>query len=254
MRRYWIENQDRQGSQVIFRGDIHHHIFDVCRQDVGSKFEVLSDDGKAALVEVIRVDKKSAEARVLEERVVAPLKNPLIHLVLCVPRFNVMDAVLEKAVELGVKSVQPVFSEFSFVRSHSSLSENKTDRWEKIIRSATQQSGRGERMELKKTVALDEILKSFNRQGPSAGLFAYEGPSTLGVREELLRIKSANPQGLPEISLFIGAEGGFSHQEVSRFSDLGLKPVTLGQQILRVETACMALVSALKYEFDLMSS
>ncbi|WP_374021264.1 16S rRNA (uracil(1498)-N(3))-methyltransferase [Bdellovibrio bacteriovorus] len=47
-------------------------------------------------------------------------------------------------------------------------------------------------------------------------------------------------------------KGGFSHNEVEKFQELGLRPVTLGPQVLRVETACMALVSVLKYDFDLM--
>lgn len=252
MRRYWIDSRDKSGDTVVFKGDVHHHIFDVCRQETGHQFEVLTEDGRAYLVEVLRTDKKSAEARVLEERVIPPLKTPLIKIALSVPRFPVMDAVLEKAVELGVKAIQPVFSDFSFVRASDSLSDGKLQRWEKIIRSATQQSGRGELMKLEPAVKLDDFLKTANRSGRFVGLFAYEGPSILGVREELTRIKKATPAGLDEIWLFIGSEGGFSTREVSLFEDLGLKPVTLGAQVLRVETACMALVSVLKYEFDLM--
>lgn len=252
MRRYWIDAKDRQGDIVQFRGDVHHHIFDVCRQDVGSKFEVLSEDGKAALVEVLRVDKKSAEARVIEERVIPPLKTPLIRLVLSIPRFPVMEAVVEKAVEMGVSSIHPVFSDFSFVRTEGNLSDAKVERWRKIIRSATQQSGRGELMKLEPAIKLEDFLRTANR-GPSfAGLFAYEGDSVLGVREALAQIKSKHEERLQEVWLFVGSEGGFSDREVSLFKSLGLQPVTLGAQVLRVETACMALVSVLKYEFDLM--
>lgn len=252
MRRYWIEASDKSGDSVVFRDDTFHHIFDVCRQDVGSKFEVITPDGKAYFVEVTRVDRKSAEARVLESRVIPSLREPLIHLVLAVPRFPVMDAVLEKAVELGVKSVRPVFSEFSFVRTEQSLSANKVQRWEKIIRSATQQCGRGELMELFPARPLESFLGEINRNGSFTGLFAYEGGSTLGVKQAIARIKAANPRGVSEIFLFVGAEGGFSHREIELFGETGLKPVTLGAQVLRVETACMALVSVLKYDFDLM--
>ncbi len=61
------------------------------------------------------------------------------------------------------------------------------------------------------------------------------------------------PQGAVEnIWLVVGSEGGFSFKEVEAFRQAGLEPVTIGPQVLRVETACIALVSALKYEFDLM--
>ena len=58
---------------------------------------------------------------------------------------------------------------------------------------------------------------------------------------------------MPEnVWLIVGSEGGFSQNEVVSMQKLGLDPVTLGQQILRVETACLTLVAVLKYELGLM--
>lgn len=250
MRRYWIEPSDKQGDLIIFRGDLFHHVFDVCRQTTGSRFEVLTEGGTAHFVEVVRVDRKQAEARILEERAIPPLREPLIHLALCVPRFPVMDAVVEKAVELGVHTIQPLLSDQSFVREISSLSRNKTERWEKIVRSATQQSGRGDLMKLRPARALRDWLPEINRTEGVAGLFAYEGDSALGIKESLQELRSRS--SMREIFLIVGAEGGFSKPEVELLGNQGLRPVTLGSQVLRVETACMALVSVLKYEFDLM--
>jgi len=252
MRRYWVEKKDLFADQVNFSGDVFHHIFDVCRQEVGSKFEVLTEDSKAYFVEVTQVSKKSATARVLEERAIPPLKNPHIHLALSLSRFPVMDAIMEKAVEMGVKSIQPFFSEFSFLRKGDKLSDNKMDRWEKIVRSATQQSGRGDLMKVQDAIPFEKLSQLINRNEQQVGLFAYEGPSTLSIKEYCSKIKSEHPQGIKEIWIIVGSEGGFSHSEVQAFEKLGLHPVTLGQQVLRVETACMALVSVLKYDFDLM--
>lgn len=252
VRRYWIEASDKANDLITFRGDLYHHIFEVCRQDLGSKFEVLMDDGKAYFVEVTHKDRKSATAQILEERTIPALRPPWVRVVLSVPRYPVMDAVLEKLVELGVKSVHPVLSEFSFVRTASALSEGKVLRWDKIIRSATQQSGRGEQMERHEARPLKELLAEIHRKPHFAGLFAYEGTSTLGIKEALSKIRAQSPQGLSEIWVFVGSEGGFSSQEVELFQAHGLTPVTLGPQVLRVETACMTLVSVLKYEFDLM--
>ena len=252
MRRYWIEKKDLFADRVNFTGDTFHHIFDVCRQDVGSKFEVLSEDSKAYLVEVLNVSKKSAEARVLEERVIPALPEPHIHLALAISRFPVMDAIVEKAVEMGVQSIQPLFTEFSFVRTQGALSTNKTERWEKIVRSATQQSGRGDLMTVVPALSLDDFLGSFNQKEHALGLFAYEGSSTLGIKEYLAQKKAESMTPPREIWIFVGSEGGFSFAEVEKMRSLALHPVTLGSQVLRVETACMALVSILKYDFDLM--
>jgi len=253
MRRYWIEKKDLFGDQVNFSGDVFHHIFDVCRQEEGSKFEVLTEDSKAYFLEVTNVSKKSATAHILEERVIPPLKNPHIHLAISISRFPVMDAVMEKAVEMGVKSIQPFFSEFSFVRSGEKISENKLERWDKIVRSATQQSGRGDLMKVQAAINVDKLPEIINQNPSSVGLFAYEGAATLSIKDYCSKVKAQQPQGVTDIWIIVGSEGGFSHKEVEKFQNLGLHPVTLGPQVLRVETACMALVSVLKYDFDLMS-
>ena len=252
MRRYWIEKKDLFQDQVNFTGDVFHHIFDVCRQEVGSKFEVLTEDSKAYFVEVTQVTKKSATASVLEERVIPPLKEPHIHLALSLSRFPVMDAIMEKAVEMGVSSIQPFFSDFSFLRKGEKLSDNKVERWEKIVRSATQQSGRGDLMKIRPVTSFDKIAQFINPTRGAVGLFAYEGPSTLSIKEYVTKVKLDLSQDIKEIWIIVGSEGGFSHQEVEELQKLGLHPVTLGPQVLRVETACMTLVSVLKYDFDLM--
>lgn len=252
MRRYWIEKKDIFQDQVNFNGDVFHHVFDVCRQEVGSKFEVLTEDSKAYFVEIINVTKKNALARILEERSIPPLKEPHIHIALSFSRFPVMDAVMEKAVEMGVKSIQPFFSDFSFLRKGEKLSDNKVERWDKIVRSATQQSGRGDLMQVQPAINFEKLTGLINQKDSQVGLFAYEGPSTLSIKEYVHKIKSEHPQGIKDIWIIVGSEGGFSHHEVDEFKKLGLHPVTLGTQVLRVETACMALVSVLKYDFDLM--
>ncbi len=252
MRRYWIEKKDLFQDQVNFSGDVFHHIFDVCRQEIGSKFEVLTEDSKAYFVEVTQVTKKTAVAKVIEVRDIPALQTPHIHLLLSLSRFPVMDAIMEKAVEMGVSSVHPFFSEFSFLRKGEKLSANKTDRWDKIVKSATQQSGRGDLMKVVEPCNFDHISEKINQTPNSVGLFAYEGDSVLGMKDYVTQMKEKNPQGIDNIWIIVGSEGGFSHAEVAKLQELGLHPVTLGPQVLRVETACMTLVSVLKYDFDLM--
>lgn len=251
MRRYWVSKESIQGSLVTFKDDVFHHIFDVCRQDVGSHFEVLCGDQNAYLVEVTQVAKKSAQGKITETRKIPEIQKPHIHLALSVSRFNVMDAVVEKAVEMGVLILHPYFSDYSFIKKD--LPQAKIDRWNKIILSATQQCGRGELMKIEPAINLDELLKIFNQSPGHLGLFAYEGEARQDIQSYLRGFKAAHPKDpIENIWIFIGSEGGFSSQEVQKFQDLRLESVTLGDQVLRVETACIALISVLKYEFGLM--
>ncbi len=254
MRRYWLPREQIQADQVMITGDTLHHIVDVCRQEVGSKFEVLGDGRKAHLVELTNVAKKSAHGKILETRELPPLPTPHIVLALSIPRYPVMDAVVEKAVEMGVARIEPFYSEFSFIRKKNSLPEGKLERWGKIVVSATQQSGRGDLMPILEPVEMSECLRKFNQNPKAKGLFAYEGESTVGVKDYLRRQSQDTETKPDEFWIFVGSEGGFSPTEVQQFQTQGLQPVTLGDQVLRVETACIALLAVLKYEFGHMTA
>ncbi|MEQ1877494.1 MAG: 16S rRNA (uracil(1498)-N(3))-methyltransferase [Bdellovibrionia bacterium] len=248
MRRYWIPADRMTATDAIISGDNFHHIVDVCRVQSGDKFELLHGDGYAYLVEMGAIQKKQAIAKILEKRKIEPLRAPFVRLCVSVPKFQTFETILEKAVELGVAEVLPFISDFSFVRSpQAEPLKGKRARFLKIIQSATEQCGRGEIMPLAEPVRLEKLLESFNRTTNAAGLFPYEGSGDTDIKAALTGFHSPS-----DVWLFVGSEGGFSSGEVELFRANSMRPVTLGPQVLRVETACLALVSVIKYHFDLM--
>lgn len=251
MRRYRLPVDPPNFDRITIDGDLFHHVVDVCRQDVGSKFELLDSQGRAHLVEVTSVGKRSAETTRLETRALPALPKPHLILALSVPRFPVLESVLEKAVELGVAEIRLFFSEYSFVRGLDKISENRFERWQKIILSSTQQSGRADLMKLVKPIPLSEMLAGFNPSAGDQGLLAYEGETPRQVREVVRGFNSAerlDTGGDSRWWCFVGSEGGFSVQEAKAFESHGLHAASLGEQVLRVETACITLLSVLKYE------
>ncbi len=255
-RRYWVEPSAISEKGVQLEGDVLHHIRDVCRQTVGSRFEILSGQPKALLVEIESMQKNRAWARILGERPLPELKRPYLHLALSLPRPAKMDLIVEKAVELGVKTIHPFVSDFSFFRQSQDIQANKIQRWQKIIRAASQQSGRGDLMSLSSPQALRPLLEDFNRKPGRLGLLAYEGQAETSFRKVLYGAGAGSqgggqgPSSWEEIWLFVGSEGGFSEAEVALFRQNQLLPLSFGEQILRVETACVALLSVIKYEFE----
>lgn len=247
LRRFWISAKDRDGENIHLEDELFHHVRDVCRFDVGDQFEVLTGDGHAYLSEIVSMGKKAADARILSRRQLPEPQKPYLHLALSVPKFPKVDWIVEKCVELGVKKITPFVSDYSFVRSLKDVSSNRLQRWEKLIIKATEQSGRGDVMALRPPCSLEALLEEFNRSPEVAGLFPYEGEAHDSWRQQIPELKG---RALNEVWVFVGSEGGFSPKEVQMFTDYGLKPMTLGDQILRVETACVALMSVLKYELD----
>lgn len=247
LRRFWLEKEALKGDRFLIAGQSFKHICQVSRMDEGARFEVLMGDGKAYFCELQAPAKKEAIALILEIRDLPPLRKPYIDLYLSVPKISKLEWIAEKAVELGVRRIVPVLSDYSFAKN-SKIIEEKRKRLEKIVEGATRQSARGTLLEISSPVALDAALKEINRNDSLVGLFAYEGEAKLGLKQAL---KASRYRDAQEIAILVGSEGGFSHQEVQLCRENGLDPVSLGEQVLRVETACVTLISVLKYEMEL---
>jgi 16S rRNA (uracil1498-N3)-methyltransferase len=250
VRRYWFEAKDKNKDGILLEGDNFQHICKVCRLDEGDQFEALFGDGQALVCEITSRSKKSAQAKLVSTRTIQPLARPHLVLALSIPKYPKLDFIVEKAVELGVERIQPFVSDRSFIRDIDNSLLERLDRGRRIVESATEQCGRGDLMPILPPVNLDQVLESFNRTSGAKGLFLYEGSAQASLKEHL---QSSALKATPsEIWCFVGSEGGFSREEAERLQAAGLPSLTLGTQVLRVETACVVVLGILKYEFDLM--
>lgn len=240
MRRYIFEENLKVGKSLKIEGEIFKHIFTVCRRSVGDHFELLSKDGRAYLVQVESREKNSASLKVKESRELPRIKKPYIHLVLANPRPAVFESVIEKAVELGVKSIYPITTENSFLKNIQKL-RKKEGRFEKIIKQALQQTGRIEGLNLAEASDLQSFLKIFSEMKKTRGYLFYEAP----VEQGAVQIPEEEAD-IENIFILIGGEGGFLHEEALAAVSAGFEAFLLGEQILRVETACVAGISILK--------
>jgi 16S rRNA (uracil1498-N3)-methyltransferase len=245
MRRFFTEPESLDETEVILKDDEFHHLRNVSRLEVGEFVELLDGAGRVAKAKIIKIEKKSATLEVLERKTLPPPPTPHIEIVLCLPRFQKMDLIIQKAVELGCTKITPVVSERSFLKSLSKEITEKIPRWQKISDEACKQSGRVWPMKFGEAEELENIIPK--RKSKNA-LFLYEGESAIDIKSALTTFSSA-PE---EITVFIGAEGGFSPRELESFKKNGLKPITLGSLVLRVETACIAILSVIDYHFNKM--
>lgn len=249
MRRIWLDNSLVRDSQFELSDEAFTHAIQVSRFRVGDKFEIISGAEYALHVQITEIKKKSATVKVIGQRALPSLLAPYVNLAFAISKWSTFEEVLEKSVELGVHTVQPLITDFSFIRSKKDWPEARVQRFKKIICGATEQSGRGKLMEIKEPLSLQEFSLQLNRTKGAAGLFAYEGQSGLNIKAELSRLSQGS---LNEMWAIVGSEGGFSIAEVDHMRQSGIPQVTLGGQILRAETACFAMVSVIKYELGLM--
>lgn len=254
MKRIWCSGLSYETSEFYLEGDSFHHAVNVYRMKEGDEFETLFGEPFALTVKIVQVEKKRAKVKVLGKRSLPGLPYPRIALAVCVPRFNTFEWVLEKCVELGVESVQPLVNEYSFIKKASDIKPSRFQRWQKVIQSATEQTGRGSLMGLNSVKNLPDFIQEINQIDSDRCLFLFEGEGSVSLREALQKLSDPS-EGIVSgqggrLWALLGSEGGFSSQEVSYLNNLGFSSISLGSQILRVETACVAVASIIKYDFN----
>lgn len=213
-----------------------HHMVHVLRLKLGAEAIIFNGNGGEFKGILRQIHKKSAVIE-LQQQYNVRNESPLaLHLVQAISRKDHMDLTLQKAVELGVSEITPVVSDFSNIKQSSDQFHQKEQHWEKIIISATQQSGRAILTQLNPIISFREALKKV-----SAEQRLFLSPRATESCKEVLRTKPRST------ALFIGCEGGFSPQEEQAATAAELKAITLGPRILRTETAAIAALSILQY-------
>jgi len=247
VRRFFVTPDNLNENQAVhLDGDEFHHLKNVCRLEEGERVELLDGEGRIALAVINQIGKKSATLDIEKIDKLSPMPFPHVKIILCVPRFQKMDLIIQKCVELGATEILPVVSDRSFVKSLSKDLTVKVKRWEKIAGEACKQSGRAWPMKISE---FSTLAKASELAKADESLFLYEGDGVLNIKSALEKKQAST---LETLTLFIGAEGGFSTTEVENFKKLGFQPVTMGSLVLRVETACIAILSVIQYHFGLM--
>lgn len=160
----------------------------------------------------------------------------LVDVAQAVPKGRRMEFVVEKGTELGASSFLPFYSERSVGRA---IGLDKLARWQRLARTAAQQSGRSEVPEIRAPLKFDALLERFEEY--DAVLFAWELAPPVPLRERLLGALPA--QG--RVLVVVGPEGGFTHDEAERAARRGAALLSLGHRILRTDTAAMALLAVI---------
>lgn len=243
MARFFIEpNQVNENVAEILGADVNH-IKNVLRYEVGDTLTLCNGEGMDYECTIENIEKDSIRCSVEESY---PSKNePNRKLVLYqgLPKKDKMELIIQKCVELGVHEIVPVLMERVIVKlGDDKKISKKVERWNKISESAAKQSKRGVMPKVRKPITFKEAMAE--SQELDGCIMAYENEKN-SLRHTLETMKDAS-----SIGLLIGPEGGISDKEVGVAIETGFKSVSLGQRILRTETAGLALTSMIMYAYD----
>ncbi len=235
-RRFFVSGVHRIEETVPIEGTDVHHALHVLRLSAGDRIEII-DSGARAFVAELTGDAARLGARLIEERPRAATRELRVDVAQATPKAAKMDAIVEKATELGAMLLIPFSSERTVVRR---VGDAKLQRWRRIARSAAEQCGRRDVPPVAAPISYKELLARFCAY--DAVLFAWEG-ATEPLRNQLPHLLN----GADSVLAVIGPEGGFSHAEVDAARECGAHIVSLGSRILRTETAAPALLAIIDY-------
>ncbi len=238
MRRFFIETPLL--AEVVIQGQDARHITRVLRLQVGDKLILVAPDGSTGIGEITNLgDEVTLQ---LIETIIEEKEAPVnVYLAQGLPKSDKMDYIVQKAVELGVRGVYPMAAEHCVVQYDQAKQKTRRERWQKIAVEAAKQCGRAVVPVVEPVASLASILASVDPE--TIVLMLYEGQAAQGLKQAL-----AERPGKSYL-LLIGPEGGFSAKEVALCENHGVMVVTMGPRILRTETAALAGVAVVMYEY-----
>lgn len=229
MARFYVDLELTVGNQYDLPIEVVRHI-NVVRIRSTDEIVLFNNQGNDYLAKFIELDKRKATVEILSTDIVdneLPIRVTLLMSVIASDKF---DLVVQKAVELGVTEIIPIYSQ-NTQRLKADKLESRLLHWQNIIISASEQSGRAKLMSIVHPLEFADAIRNI-----TASQKYILSPHHAGRFEELSDASS-------KIALLIGPEGGFTEDEVKIANQQGYKSVILGNRILRAETAAISAVN-----------
>jgi 16S rRNA (uracil1498-N3)-methyltransferase len=228
------------------------HIAAVLRMKTGDALLLCDGQGAEYHVTIAEISKSAITTEIVSQKR-REITAPRITLGQGLPKSDKMDWIVQKATELGVTSIVPLVTERTIVKIRDE--EKRISRWQKICREAAMQSNRPDIPQIEQVRSFRDFIFSLD-PGPrplTPGSPVPEAGTLLLIpwEESSAPIKDVLKQhaGARHIIVLIGPEGGFSSNEASMAREKGFHAVSLGPNILRTETAAVAVLSMIGYEY-----
>lgn len=221
-------------QELLLSEATSHHLLRVLRAKPGTQLILFDGSGMQCLAELLSSERKLARVRLLDQQW-PQVESPLwTQLALAISKGDRVDIAVQKAVELGVSSIQPLATERSELRLTPDRQAKKQHHWQQIADSACEQSGRVRRVEVLTPLTLEQWLRDL----PILAV---------GELRLVLHPRAAQPlashQRPERLCLMVGPEGGFSDAEIDLACQYQFHSTLIGPRVLRTETAPIVALS-----------
>ncbi len=237
--RFYQETNIQVGDELDLSVVNHRHAVQVLRLKIGDSLILFNGRGGEYEAKIIATDKR--KSKVLIESYDRINRESTLEITLAIANIksDKMDFAIQKAIELGVTTIQPMYTQRSVIRLKSNRIEKKMQHWQGVLVAACEQSGRTVIPKLNEPCGLEEVLGSC-LQGVCIAMLPKAS-----TKINDLKLENDNKK----ITLLIGPEGGFSPEEERMMIANSVQSVNFGKRILRAETAVVAGITACQLQW-----
>ncbi|MEW4488418.1 RsmE family RNA methyltransferase [Thalassoglobus sp. JC818] len=228
-------------DEVTLDGPEAHHLGTVLRRKAGEEVELFDGLGTSASGQLTEVAKRSVRIRLTSAPSQSAKNITKLTLAVAPPKRDRLQWLVEKATELGVDRFIPLITERSVVKPRP----GKLERLSSTVVEACKQSGRNHLMEVAPTSSLPDLIK--DSQDQNSPLLFGDVPDKQEQAQQAIKLSGPHSS----VTVCIGPEGGFSPEERQLLRDSGACPVSISSNVLRVETAAIALAAVLISQIDI---
>jgi 16S rRNA (uracil1498-N3)-methyltransferase len=247
MHRFFLAPDQARGEPLVLTGREAHHALHVLRVRRGEPVMVLDGAGLECRCEVQACGRNTVDLKVVERRSLQPLPCQ-ITLLQALPRGKLIEGIIQKATELGVRRVIPLLSERVVAQLDKESAVEKAEKWQRVAIEAIKQCGSAWLPKVEPAMTPQQFLA--RGEGFELAVVGSLQPGSRHPREHFLGFEKKQQRKPNSVAVWIGPEGDFSSAELQMIEAAGALPITLGPLVLRTETAALYCLSILNYELQ----
>jgi 16S rRNA (uracil1498-N3)-methyltransferase len=249
VQRYFVKNEQIAENVIKISDEDAHHISRVMRMKPGENIICCSEDGRVSRCEIQEITDDFCFVSIVEWIDENKELSVFVTIAQGLPKGDKLELVVQKGTEMGASRFLPFFASRSIVKWDEKKGRKKVERLEKIAKEAAEQSHRTKVPEINEPVNFKTLLKE--SQNYTYKIVAYEEDAKLGEKSNLFSVLSKLNKS-DSLLAVIGPEGGLTEEEVTELRNNGFITCSLGQRILRTETAPLYLLAAVSYHTELL--
>ncbi|MDR2812127.1 MAG: 16S rRNA (uracil(1498)-N(3))-methyltransferase [Endomicrobium sp.] len=228
MPHFYVNPKDIKGQSFFISGEQAHYVINVRRFNPNDKIMIFDGLGNSYKAQIISINKNEISGKIISSSYKIPIFK--VHLYTAIPKGSRFEWLIQKCAEIGLSEITPINTKRSV---NTGFSKNKFERYEKISIAASAQCGRSGIMRINYSLDFKNACKNAATNKSLINILPWENErlSLLDVTPVSSSYNGAN--------IFIGPEGGFENEEIEFAKSMGVHTITLGENILRVETAAI---------------